>query len=229
MLYLVIFTLILTILILFLLFSKAEIGIEYIRTGNDDLMSILIIALSGIFRLKLDIPLSKYGEAKSKIRVPKKTELGRHHLLEKEKGKDFSIKDLLDIFLKLYRLIKSENAFIHELIEYMTGRVRFVGYELEIEIGAGEAYYTALTTGLIWAAYGLFESYLYYINNGNYNKFFNDVNVYANFDRKSLLINLYCIFNAKVANIINISFKILKFYIKSKQRIKKVLGVDTYV
>jgi len=107
----------------------------------------------------------------------------------------------------------------------MTGRVYLSGYILEVEIGAGEAYHTAMITGLIWVAYGLFESYLNTIQNGN-NRHFNKVNVYANFDKKSLQIDLYCIFSAKVANIIYISFKILKFYIKSKNRIKNMIGVD---
>jgi ribosomal protein L23 len=227
--YLVISILILVISFIVIFFAKAIIGIEYVRSGNKDIISISVFALAGLINIKLDIPLSIFGDQKSKLRFPKKSEFGKRITNTQDEDKEFNVKDLYDKAVKIYKLITSHKSFIGEVRKYMSGRVRLRRFELEIEFGAGDAYYTAIIIGIIWSIYGLIEYYLSnnneMLNNENHH---NRVQVNPNFNKKSLMIDLYCIFNVKVANIIIISLKILKHYLKSKYKTKTMIGADAY-
>lgn len=222
MLYLVISILILIISIIIILFAKAVIGIEYVRSGNKDIISISVFALAGVISIKLDIPLSVLGDQKSKLRFPKKSEFRKRITNTQDEDKEFNVKDLYDKFNKIYKLITTHKSFIGEIRKFMSGKVLFRRFELEIEFGAGDAYYTAIIIGLLWSIYGLVECYL--SNNCEMQKDetqYNMIEINPIFDKKSLMIDLYCIFNAKVANIIIISLKMIRHYLKSKYKTKK--------
>jgi len=103
------------------------------------------------------------------------------------------------------------------ILTYILSNAKVDCIKCNIVVGLDDAYYTAITTGLIWALFGSLISILAVHNTIDDL----DININPNYRSMSFDIDLYCIIKTKTVNIIIAAH----IYIKYKM-FKK--GGDTY-
>lgn len=187
--------LILAIAVILLIVSQTYVETTFVfhRLPNDNSIQINIKALFGIIKLKYKI---NYLEI----------------LLKKLDKKNKDKKDELAAgAMDLYK----------NILKYILSNAKVDCIRCNIIVGLDDAYYTAITTGMLWALSGSLISMLAVHNTIDDL----DININPNYKSMSFDIDLYCIIKTKTVNIIIAGIKAAHIYIKYKM-FKK--GGDTY-
>jgi len=187
--------LILAIAVILLIASQTYVETTFVfhRLPNDNSIQINIKALFGIIKLKYKI---NYLEIL----------LQKFDKKSKDK-KDRSANGAMDLY--------------KNILTYILSNAKVDCIKCNIVVGLDDAYYTAITTGLIWALFGSLISILAVHNTIDDL----DININPNYRSMSFDIDLYCIIKTKTVNIIIAGIKAAHIYIKYKM-FKK--GGDTY-
>jgi len=197
-------------LVLLLLFIKVNIVIEYNRKGKDDNLVLSLFAFLGLLKYKYEASLIDFK--KKGISFNWISEKGRK---EKDKKKIKSFLDIGDL-LKSFGIIKE--AFER----YVQKRLLVKDFRLRIKIGTGDAFYTGIASGSAWALAGMIIAFI--CNNFKVEKKKTIIQPY--FSEKIFEVDLFCIFNLRIVNIISIIIKVAVDYLRGRFKLKKLIGGD---
>ncbi|MCX7923295.1 MAG: DUF2953 domain-containing protein [Clostridia bacterium] len=190
MLYLAIFILFLIIILSILFIVRIYIILEYEVIGLNDYIKLTFSALGGLI---------KY-EYKIKDRL--------HRISEKKEAKSTEADGILNKLRNLHKVYE----LMEKLKVYLKKKLWLNEVKLEIDIGTGDAYYTGIISGMLWAAAGVFTS----IIANTFTTLKNRVCVRPNFMEKKFKAELYCIFSIKTVHIIVVVIKVLLHRLKNK-------------
>lgn len=144
---------------------------------------------------------------------------------KKDTQKRMDIEHYKKIFRKLnlsVEIYRSNIWDIRKIKKYFKKKIIIKELNLFVRSGTGDAMYTGIVSGIVWAAAGVAISYL--VN--SFNDMKKNVKIISDFDKNVLNIHICCIFKAKIVNIIAIGFKFLFIFYKEKSKIKKIIGGD---
>jgi hypothetical protein len=194
MLYPVIFILLAALILILAIFNiRSSLLLEYVRKDGNDNLVLSIFGLKGLFKYKFEIPILEMSPEGIKVKKLKKK--GKREKEKEEEDETVSIKELIAGLIKKYKTYKL-------IMNYFLDRLRVEKFELDIVAGMGDAFYTGVLTGYIWAAAGILDSLL----TNRFNSFKKRINIQPNFLKKDFTIDLYCIFSIKVVHIIVVGF-----------------------
>ncbi|MCX8130201.1 MAG: DUF2953 domain-containing protein [Clostridia bacterium] len=218
MLYLVIFLVFLTAILVTLLILKAKVLLEFIRDGYDDHFIISLHILGGLISYKYEVPLINIE--KNGVRITKVKE--KRDIKDAEEKADRDV-NFFSIFEKIKAILKARDEnreTICEIRKYLRGKLVLKNFKFEAELGAGDAFYTGILTGVAWIIVGSLSSYVL----NNVKNIDNCIKVESNFNEKKLNVNLHCIFSIRIVHIIVVRLKIMKIKARSRQTNEKIGG-----
>lgn len=211
------------IIILFIAVSllKINVVIEILKNGKDDHFVVSIFSLRGILKYKYEVPFFSINEEGLKMRFVK--EHGKKDKKSGEKKTEYGFKEIIDGYKRARKIYLKNYTVFNKIKCYISKRFIIDDLRMNILIGAGDAHYTAILNGILWAFCGSGFSIL--CNNLKVNN--KSLSIKCNFSNKVLLIDFYCIFNFKFVHIISIGIKLLFYYLRGKLNIQnKTLGGD---
>jgi hypothetical protein len=180
-----------TILILIYII-KVKISIEYKINGLDDTFIITFSILRGIIKYRY---------------MPKEKAI-----LEKEK-EEKKKSELDGAYEKIRNIIKVYRTFVKFKIR-LRERLILKNLYINIDFGTGDAFYTGILSGVIWAFAGIIVSYI----SETFQTCERKININSKFSEKTIFGQLNCIFSVKIVYIILVTIKLLfeKFLKKIK-------------
>ncbi|HEX3030362.1 MAG TPA: DUF2953 domain-containing protein, partial [Clostridia bacterium] len=158
--------------------------------GLDDDISIRFTALKGLIKYDYKLP----GPQKPSEEIEKRSRIDA--LTDKIKN----FRELVKSIIKIKILLRK--------------KLTLKDYSLDIEFGAGDAFYTGILSGMIWAAVGAFTSYI--VNTFKTCK--KHVDVKTDFNQFKFRVELHCIFNIRIVNIIVVVIKLYLHNLKKKRK-----------
>lgn len=210
MIYLVIFIL-LAVLITVIIIKKVNIELEYTRKEDDDHLIISIYTAWRLIKLKYELQVIDAENTVIKFRRWSKTSL------QEKKSENKGWMDLSEIISKIKKfndINKKYNIIICYIKPYIKKTFILEEIRLDMELGSDDAAQAGILGGLVWGITGVIASFL--SNNFNVNK--TNLNIKTVFVEKKLNVDLYCIFKAKIVNIILVVLKVLYLYLKIRQK-----------
>lgn len=193
---------------------KINIVIELVKNGKDDHFVVSMFTLGKIVKLKYEIPFLDVTEEGIRMRAQKKR--GRKEKNLDERKKVFTFSSLIDQYKALRGNYKKNYGLICSLREYAKRKFVLKEIKLDAVVGTGEAHYTAILSGVLWALSGSFMSIISNFMRIEDNK----TSIRSDFNERKFLIDLYCIIQFKIVHIIVIGLKLLLFYLKEKLTFK---------
>lgn len=135
---------------------------------------------------------------------------------KKEKQKtDTELHDKYIHLKQLYHLFSIIKKYLNKKLEISDLKIKF-------EIGTGDACYTGIAAGMAWSLIGTAIST---ITSTFKTKKFN-CKVLPDFNKRTVKLDLDCIFTIKIVHIIVVALKMLIYYLKNKHKFKKTVGGD---
>lgn len=212
MLYLVIFILAFLILIIYILInSRVNISLEYVRKGWTDYAVFSVCALGGLIKYKYQVSVVDVSKDGIKFFRVKKEKKGKEEAQKKEKKKT-GFDELYKKFVHLKEKYESYKHTIDRIRKYLKCKIKLEEFDFFFLLGTGDAYYTAILSGIVWALTGIISSSVF--RNQELKK--QHVDVKTDFSRKRFNVNLNCIFSIKLVHIIVVGFIILSYYLKRR-------------
>jgi hypothetical protein len=159
-----------------------------------------------------------YGIIKYRIQLPKKSEKKR---VEEERGisKIEGLLDKLGNIREVYGTVMTAKA-------WLKNKLHLNIFDLKVDFGMGDAYYSGVLSGVLWSVAGILISYLTTI----FNSFEKKINIKTDFAEKKFYVELHCIFSIKIVYIIVVAMKYLAYkYRKRLKRKIKIKGGDLNV
>lgn len=194
-----------------LMLQNSYILIEYVRNGIDDNAVISLFTLGGLIKYKYDIPIIDFsGEGFTARLVKRKGKKEKAGSVEK---KQFGLKEFIERYIYIVELKKHYG----KTLAYLRKKLKTKRFELDMDIGTGDAFNTAIFTGLAWSAAGILTSCL--IDKRNEAK--KKVRIKSNFVENIVRVDLYCIFSIKIVHIIVVVFKLLAGVVRRRLFTKK--------
>jgi hypothetical protein len=219
MLYLVIFLLFASAVLVFTLLIKVNVVIEYNKIGNYDNVVMSIIILGGLITFKAEFP--EYEFDIKVFKLEKVIEKGKKQKDSSKNKQQFSLEDIYEKITKIRELYNNHTNIMRNIKCYLSKKLLLKEFNLGISIGLGDAFYTGITTGALWSLTGTIATYLF----GGFKAIKRHINIKPNFNEKELIVDLYCIFRAKLVHIIIVSLRIW-MYSKNNQKFNTVIGGD---
>lgn len=218
MLYIVIFFLFFVFIALLILQLKVKVTIEYQHDSRNDHMILSFSTLKGFLNLKYEIPLVEVEKKGFKITKYKKAV--EEEIREETAKKPSGIGDIFEK-IKYYRNFYAvHKSIICEIRDYLKTRFILSELDFDVEIGMGDAFYTGIFNGVVWAFIGILTSLL----TNNFTTLKKHVDVKSNFMEKKLNADLFCIFNIKFVHIIMVRIKVLLYNTNLKAKLKRTIG-----
>lgn len=219
MLYLAFFILFIIIL-LFLVTLRINILIEYLRNGNDDHFIISLFILNEMLKLKYEIPFIEIEKNGIKfVKFKKKNKKEKDIKKEEEK---INFNKIYENYLLFKSYYMKNKDLINKIKKYLKKSLVLKELDISIEFGTGNACYTGVLSGNIWAALGIITSFI----STNIKVLKQRVIVKPDFANEKLKIDLYCIFVVKFVHIIVVGVIVIKEILYKKVSLKKALGGD---
>ncbi len=214
MLYLVIFFMLISFFTAILCLLKIYVLIEVKKNGSDDNIIFSFFTLREKIKFKYEITFVKLKEMG--LRLSTRIEKGKEEKFEGTKESQFEVWDFFNMAKGIKVLTEKHKSLSLDLKRYLKNRIILKNMKLDMIFGVGEAHYTAILTGILWTLMGN----LLAAASDKIKIEKTDINIKNTFHEKKVLLDLYCIFNFKIVNIIVVAKKIL-FYLMKRKLIKK--------
>jgi hypothetical protein len=212
MLYLVVFILLfLALIIYFLLNSKVKISLKYSRSGWTDHAVFSVYGFGGLIKYQYKVSLLEISNDGIKFFSVKKDKKGKEEE-KKKKKKKAGFDEIYKKYVYIKERYHSNRHIINRIRKYLRCKIKLEEFDFCFILGTGDAYYTAILSGVVWALTGALCSLV--LRNQELKK--QHVDVKADFNQKRLNINLDCIFSIKLVHIIVVGFIILPYYLKRR-------------
>ncbi len=219
--WLLLILIILIFLILLLIFTKITIYLNYYHHKDDDQLNIELRAWYGIIRYKKSIPLIKVDEQSPSLIVKGKNEAGDKAQTE-EKTSKITPHDVMTN-LKNFREILGHVFELNRIIKKFLNKVSVKKFEWSTIIGVGDALYTGVASGALWAVkgslLGLASDYLSF-------KEMPQIMVHPNFNQMMTRTDLSCMFQFRTGHAIVAGLKLIKFWKGGKPHLKSTTVVQ---
>ncbi len=194
---------VLCIIIVFILFFKIDISIEYLRKEQNDNLVI------GLFKklIKIDIPFVDVDKKEGSWGI----KFLRRFRTKKDKNIDERQKSRIT-FSQMRKQIEAGKEFYYtyqttfnRAHKYLKRKIECSNFTLNVNFGVGDAAITGVTTGLIW---GILYNILSILSNIIEFKH-TDIKINPDFNDAKIDIELKGIFAIRIVHIINVLFVIL--------------------
>jgi hypothetical protein len=144
---------ILLILLVIILWTKLTIILDIYHGNDNDHIKLEFKIWFGIIKYKKEIPLIKIDEDSPTIVIKGKSKMGQGEKDVKEDVNQISKKDLLSSLRDAKRLLKHV-VKLHKIVREFLLKVSVKQMEWHTVMGVGDAAYTGMFTGAIWAIKG---------------------------------------------------------------------------
>lgn len=178
-----------------------RITLDYILKNKDDRLQVVLSTLHGLITYRYSLS-EKWEERKQKP-PPEQT--------------------LLDAVIDKIDNLKETFGLIVKIRCYLRKNILLRQFKLDVAVGAGDAFYTGILTGMAWAAAGSLTSYIA----TSFKTLGKCVTVVPDFSETKFEVELHCIFTIKLVHIIVVGFRILRN--RMKKRKKNSQGGDVSV
>lgn len=150
--WLVIILLVILLLLTILIVTKVSIFLHYYHHNDNDHLKVEFKAWFGMIKYKIEIPLIKIDDRSPSINIRQEdTALGQGEAVKKDKK--YSQEDLLASYRDMKELISKVVSF-HQTVRKFLKKITVKQFEWHTLVGLGDAAYTGMLTGAIWAVKG---------------------------------------------------------------------------
>lgn len=151
--WLIIGLIIIFILLVTLVLTKLTVILDYYHGNDNDHLKLEFKIWFGIIKYKKEIPLIKIDDNSPTLVVKGKTKLGKDEKTLNEDEKQIDKKDIFHTLNDAKELLQHVVKF-HHIARNFLRKVNVKRVEWHTVIGVGDAAYTAVATGGIWAIKG---------------------------------------------------------------------------
>jgi hypothetical protein len=144
---------ILFILLVTIVLTKLTVILDYYHGNDNDHLKLEFKIWFGIIKYKKEIPLIKIDDNSPTLVVKEKTKLGKDEKTSKENEKQIDKKDIFNSLNDAKQLLLHV-VKLHHIVRNFLRKVSVKRVEWHTVIGVGDAAYTAVATGGIWAIKG---------------------------------------------------------------------------
>lgn len=205
--WLLLIVLFLLLLLLFIMISKLKIAIHYSHTQDDDSLKVEFKVLFGLIKYKLNVPLIKVDDDSPALVVSNQLESERGER-KTEKTTKVTGEDMLKSFQDFKNILEHVVSF-HRIVRKFLKKVKVTKLEWHSTLGTGDAAFTGMLTGAVWAAKG---SLIGLISHYMLLEDVPRVTVHPHFQMKLSQTVLTCMLQFRIGHAIFAAIKILKFW-----------------
>ena len=203
------------------LYSRAEIEVKYERKGTDDRVTIRVIGPFGVVYQRTEVPVMEFDDSKDgwrfELETRSKEEVGvKPQALARTEFYIHEVQKVNRFINKLKRLKKTFEPMIDFILDHV--EVRSLAWQTTL--GVGDAAATALLCGGLWGTKGVVLSYIQsrtHVTDKNV-----VIAVFPSFRENRFQTFLQCIFSLRVVHIIVAQLIMLR----EKRRHKKGVTQD---
>ncbi|MEK0314179.1 DUF2953 domain-containing protein [Cohnella sp. 56] len=134
--------------------SFVRIRIRYSRSGKLDQFIVIVHALYGLYRFKMEIPTIRIMRSGVSFDTMKKTTKAGAQQSDQSRGRLLNLRSIRRLRLLVYDLLRS----VREMKSWVLAGLRKIEctrYRMDIRIGTGDAASTGVATGLCWSVLGI--------------------------------------------------------------------------
>ncbi len=206
MLYLGFFVFLLLAAMIISFFASTVIVIEYSRQKEDDLFLFKLKTLWGIIRYEYVIPFADFDQGGLKLkRARERTLRTARHDKRKEETIDERIRKVLRIVASARKASRRNSELICRVRKYLGKRLFIDQFIIKAEIGTGDAFSTAIATGVAWTVAGIVASV--FLNGFKAKE--KCVDIKNSYGQKKFEVFFRCIFRTRFVHIIIVVFMVL--------------------
>ncbi|WP_442595483.1 DUF2953 domain-containing protein [Neobacillus sp. D3-1R] len=151
--WLIIALIILLIIIITIIWTKLTIILDFYHGNDNDHLKLEFKIWFGLIKYKKDIPLIKIDDNSPSIIYEDKTKKGKNEKTSKEEVKQVTENDIQRSLRNAKRLLEHVVG-LHSIVKHFLTKVKVKKVEWHSVIGVGDAMYTGVLTGAIWALKG---------------------------------------------------------------------------
>jgi hypothetical protein len=151
--WLIIVLIILFILLVTIVLTKLTVILDYYHGNDNDHLKLEFKIWFGIIKYKKEIPMIKIDDNSPTIVMKDKTKWGKNEKTSNEDEIQIDKKDIFNYFNDAKQLLLHVVKF-HHIVKNFLRKVSVKRVEWHTVIGVGDAAYTAVATGGIWAIKG---------------------------------------------------------------------------
>ena len=205
-------------LFILIIITKLTILVNYYHHNDNDDLKVEFRVWFGLIKYKLNVPLIKIDDNSPSLVVKSHSHMGETAAENPEhKVKQITKKDVTTNLKKTKELL--EKVFnLHVIVRKFFRKVTIKNLEWDSFIGVGDAAYTGMATGALWAAkgsiIGLLSQYLRL-------KEMPYLSVTPHFQAAVIQTRLTCMFQFRIGHAILAGLKLIKFWKSGKPRVKR--------
>ncbi|MCM3725409.1 DUF2953 domain-containing protein [Neobacillus cucumis] len=217
MFWLLLTLLIILVLFLFIIFTKLTIYIYYSHFNDNDDLKIELRVWFGLIRYRIKVPVIKVDDDSPSIVVKSKSHFG--DTADEDTETDVNQLNQDDFLSKL----QSVKYMLHKvfgmnvIVKKFLQKVTIKNFEWQTLMGVGDAAYTGMMTGALWAIkggiIGLLSHYMRL-------KEMPQLTVTPHFQAAVIHTRLTCMFQFRIGHAILAGLKLIKFWKGGKPRLK---------
>jgi hypothetical protein len=193
-----------------IIFTKLSIYISYYHYKDDDDLKIELRAWFGLIKYKIKIPAIKVDDNSPSIVVENESGTGG------KKVGQLTADGMLN-HMKNYKEILRHVVQLHSIVRKFCKKVSVKQFDWHSVVGAGDAAYTGMVTGAIWAVKGGIIGILsHYFRVLEIPK----IMVTPNFNHAITQTRLICIFQFRIGNAMLVGIRLLKFWKGGRPHLK---------
>ncbi|EIJ79272.1 hypothetical protein PB1_16984 [Bacillus methanolicus PB1] len=220
--WLVIALAVLLLLLIIVFVTKLTIYVNYDHVQDNDHLKLEFRAWLGLIRYKLKIPLIKIDENSPTVVLKEEKQMGNEKKPSKEEAKQYSAEDLLNS-LKDTKEILTHVIGLHKIIRKFLKKVTIKQFEWFSVAGIGDAAYTGILIGALWAVKG---SIVGIISHNMKLKVIPKIIITPNFQRAISKTTLRCMFQFRIGHAMLAGIKLVKYWKGGKPKFRsKALSV----
>ncbi|MFK9091177.1 DUF2953 domain-containing protein [Bacillus salipaludis] len=208
---------ILLFLFILIIFSKITILVNYYHHNDNDDLKVELRVWFGLIKYKMNVPLIKIDDNSPSVVVKSHSHMGDAAAPNPEhRVNQITKKDVTTNFKKMRELLEKVFNF-HVIVRKFLRKVTIKKLEWDSFVGVGDAAYTGMATGALWAIkggiIGLLSHYLRL-------KEMPDLSVTPHFQAAVIQTRFSCMFQFRIGHAILAGLKLIKFWKGGNPRAK---------
>lgn len=196
------------ILLVAILFLKLNVMISYFHGNDNDELTITVMALFGLIKYKIKIPVVKVAEDSPSLEVKTKMESGQDEKEIKNESTKYDAEDMLQSFQDTEKLLKHVVG-LFKIVRRFLRKVAITEIEWNSIVGVGDAAYTGMLTGAIWSIKG---SLIGFISSLMKIKTQPKMMITPSFNQAISQTSFRCMIQFRIGHAIFASFKLIKYW-----------------
>lgn len=206
----------LIVLLIIVMATKVHIKFRYDHHNDNDHLKVEIKALFGLFKYKIEMPLIKIDEDSPTIQIEQEKTSGGHGNPVEKENKQYSPEDFLDRIRDFKELLQHVVSF-YVIIRKFLRKVSIKEFQWHSVIGIGDAAYTGIFTGALWAIKGGLVGFL-----SQYIRFLDlpEMSINPSFQHAISQTSISCMFHFRIGHAMVAGLKIIKYWKGGKPKLR---------